>query len=360
MNVVVVGPGPKFLSGISYFTWKLCNTLQAQPILFRDMLPQFLFPGKDRVGIVETVINYDSAREPVYIDWWNPLTWMRSVKVCRNADVVVLQWWTVSVALMYAFILLFNSTKVVVEVHETIDPLESSIFPVRIFSRVMRKLVWGWADHIVVHSKDDLSLISDTYKKVSLIPHGVYDQYGRQETLKVLDHVFEVLFYGIVREYKGVKYLIEGFQKAAIPHSVLYICGEHWDKIEDPHDDNITMIRGYLDDWWTEFMFSYASVVVLPYLRASSSGVAHIAMHYGLPIIATNVGGLADLEDYEGMFYVPPRDSDAIAETLKFVHYNYRNKTFPVPERLQWKGSIKDKWEILFWRLLNEDVTVST
>jgi glycosyltransferase involved in cell wall biosynthesis len=343
-KAVVIGPGDRFLSGLSYYTWRLSSTLSATPILFRDMLPTFLFPGRDRVGKVESKIKY--VGEPVMLDWWNPITWMRAVRECRRHDIVVLEWWTCSVAHMYAFISLFCGRKVVVEVHETIDPLESKIWPLRVYARVMKKIVWGRADAIVVHSGADFNQLLSKYReKIIIIPHGVYDQYEDHECYPSYPY-FTVIFFGLVREYKGVKFLIEGFKKANIPLSFLYIQGEQWDELpaEKPP---IYQFDFYADEPQIEAIFSVADVIVLPYLRASSSGVAHIAMHYGLPIIATKVGGLAELDDYEGMLYVPPADSEAIADRLKFVHEHWRGKRFPVPKRLEW-SEIKKEWDSLF------------
>lgn len=341
-SVVVIGPGDRFLSGLSYYTWRLSSTLSATPILFRDMLPTFLFPGRDRVGKVESKIQYEG--EPVMLDWWNPITWMRAVRECRRHDIVVLEWWTCSVAHMYAFISLFCGRKVVVEVHETIDPLESKIWPLRVYAKVMKKIVWGRADAIVVHSGADFNQLLSKYReKIIIIPHGVYDHYYN---VGAKTSNFEVLFFGLIREYKGVKYLIEGFKKANLPESQLLIQGEQWDKIDDD-DPRIYILDHYAAEWEILLFFTCADVVVLPYLRASSSGVAHIAMHYGLPIIATKVGGLAELDDYEGMLYVPPADSEAIADRLKFVHDNWRGKRFPVPKRLEW-SEIKKEWDSLF------------
>ncbi len=342
MRVIVVGPGKEFLSGISYFTWKLCTTLNATPLLFRDMLPKCLFPGKGRVGKVENKIKYEPYG--LFLDWWNPITWIKGVQECNKHDVVILEWWSASVAHMYAFILAFCRQRIIIEVHETVDPLESNICVIRWYARAMRRICWGHADMIVVHTKQDLHTVTEKYDNVYLIPHGVYDQYEKQDI--VGSKYFNVLFLGLVRNYKGVKYLIDGFKKSNLPNSNLLICGEHWDTITVQDDENISIYDIYFSDDDIEYVFSFADVVVLPYLRASSSGVAHIAMHYGLPIIATRVGGLADLKDYEGMMYVPPMDSDAIAKKLQYVYFHCRGKTFPVPKRLQW-DEIKKEWESL-------------
>lgn len=212
----------------------------------------------------------------------------------------------------------------------------------------MKKLVWGRADAIVVHSIQDSFIVAREYdNRVVIIPHGVYDQYGRVKDSRIPTNRFEVLFFGLVRDYKGVDYLIKGFRDANL-NAHLWIVGEGWDDLDEHTNDlNVFRVSKYLDDKGIVCFFSSVDVVVLPYLRASSSGVAHIAMHYGLPIIATKVGGLAELDDYEGMLYVPPADSEAIADRLKFVHDNWRGKRFPVPKRLEW-SEIKKEWDSLF------------
>jgi len=340
MRVAVVGPGPRFLSGISYATWRLSASLQATPILFRYMLPGMLFPGRERVGLVEHRIRYDNAHE--ILDWYNPLTWMRSVREVNRHDVVILEWWTASVAHMYAFLVLFSRTPVFVEMHEIVDTLEDRNMLIRWYARAMRKFILAYARGIVVHSRTDREKLPE-YGNVVVIPLGLFDYYTPIGVPKTGS--FNVLFFGLVREYKGVPDLIEGFRKADIPGSSLRIAGENWDRIDLGegvlHDDR------YLNDEETEEAFSWADVVVLPYLRASQSGVAHIAMHFGLPVIATDVGGLSELADYQGMHYVPVHDSDAIARELRQISSDERGKRYPAPARLSWEH-IALEWRNMF------------
>lgn len=340
IRVAVIGPGPRFLSGISYATWRLSESLQATPVLFRHMLPRFLFPGKERVGRVEHRIRYENALE--ILDWYNPLTWMRSVSEMKRHDVVIFEWWTASVAHMYAFLALFCRTPFFVEMHEIVDTLEDRNVFIRLYARAMRRFILGKARGIVAHSWIDREKLTG-YENVVVIPLGLFDYYTPIVVRK--EGSLNVLFYGLVREYKGVKDLIEGFKKAALPGSSLRIAGENWDRIDLGegilHDDR------YLDDEETEEIFSWADVVVLPYLRASQSGVAHIAMHFGLPIIATEVGGLAELNDYPGMHFVPVHDPDAIARELQRIAAGERGKRYEAPSRLSW-DHIASQWMNLF------------
>lgn len=345
MRIAIIGPSAKFLSGISYYTWRLSNVLSATPVLFRDMLPRFLFPGRERVGKVETKIRYENALE--MLDWYNPLSWILAVREVNTHDIVILEWWTASVAHMYAFISLFTKAKVIVEMHEIVDPLEEANFFIRWYARSMRKWILNHAQAVVVHSSIDREKLQE-YGNVVVIPHGLYDYYTIREIPD--KRYFNILFFGLVRDYKGIQYLIEGFRKSGIPDASLIIAGELWDRID--LDDDIIHYDRYLNDGEIEELFSRTDVVVLPYLRASQSGVAHIAIYYGLPIIATPVGGLSELGDYSGMHYVPVRDSDAIARELMQIFITERGKRYPAPERLTW-DSIRKDWEKLFMQTIS-------
>jgi glycosyltransferase involved in cell wall biosynthesis len=358
-RVAVIGPGDKFISGIAYFTWRLSTALDATPILFRDMLPKFLFPGKNRVGKVRSRIRYDNVA--AYIDWWNVLSWYRALKVCNQHEYTIIEWWTSSVAMVYAYIVTFTKSKVIIEMHETLDVMESKNWFLNWYGKIISSYIINRASAIVVHSHYDhdkiCSQISDNCSyKLNIIPHGLYDQYNKIPDAEPLTDFFDVLFFGLIRDYKGVKYLVEGFKKANLPNSRLIVLGEMWDKVEFDDDPRILKILNYISDDTAEHYFSIADVVVLPYLRASSSGVAHIAMNYEIPIVSTLVGGLPDLAlYYDGMFYIDPADSDSIAHALRDIYYHYQGKKFPKPNDLKWE-SIKGKWKKLMFKIQWESI----
>jgi glycosyltransferase involved in cell wall biosynthesis len=249
--------------------------------------------------------------------------------------------------------------KMVVEFHEVVDPLENSILPIRVYPRVMGKLIRKLATHYVVHSEADRELIGRIYKipkeKISIIPHGIYDHYEKvdnaREKLKTKED-FVILFFGLLRPYKGVKYLIKAFEmlpEEVISKSRLLIVGETWEdresvKIaeESPCRDKITIINRYVPDDEVSLYFSASDVVVLPYTRASQSGVAHIAMSFGLPIIATNVGGLKEsLSGYGGTSFVEVANVNEIRDAIVRVFRNRRR--YDPPDYLTW-DNIAIRW----------------
>ncbi len=368
-NVAILGPSKRFLSGVSYYTIRLSNALSAyahvKTILFRNMLPKRLFPGWKRVGENLTYLEFDKRVEVHEIlDWNNPSTWLKAFNLMKDCDAVILEWWTSSVAHMYLSVELLNGIftdiPTVIEFHEVIDPLESSILPIKVYSRVVGKVIRKLADHYVVHSKTDKKLIGRVYgislDKISVIPHGIYDHYKRVEGAKEklgIKENFVILFFGLLRPYKGVKYLVKAFEnlpKEVLEDSRLLIVGETWEDREttklianSKYRNKITVVNRYVPDDEVSLYFSASDVVVLPYTRASQSGVAHIAMAFGLPVISTYVGGLREsLSKYRGTIFVKPKNVDELAEAIVKAYRSGR-KRFSCPKDLSW-NEIAKRW----------------
>ena len=372
IKVVIIGPSEKFLSGISYFTLRLSNALSelvdVETILFRKMLPKRLFPGWRRVGKELTTQKFDERVE-VYeiLDWYNPITWLRAYKIIKaeKADVILFQWWTSSVAHMYLVLEVLNfghrRRPIIIEFHEVVDPLEGSILPIRIYSKVMGRLIRRLATRYVAHSNSDKELISKNYgiekDKIEIIPHGIYDHYKKRDREEArakigIKEEFVILFFGLLRPYKGVKYLIKAFESLPeefIKKSRLLIVGETWEDREvkelakeSSFSNKIEVVDRYVSDDEISLYFSASDFLVIPYTRASQSGVAHIGMAFGMPIIASEVGGLKEsLGKYEGTVFVKPGSAEDIAKALMSVFGE--RKEFEAPEELRWE-EIARKW----------------
>jgi len=348
-KICVVGPSKKFLSGISYYTIRLANALAhdygVSVLCFRDLLPKFLFPGSKHVGKDLATLDYgENVKVFNGMDYNNPLTWYHAYRFLKQEkpDVVILQWWTSSVAHMHLLISLISAistkAKVIIEFHEVVDPLEESILPIRIYSRIMGRFLVKRASRYVTHSESDRRLVAAKYRipdeRVHVIPHGLYDQYraaSGDEARKTLglggDYV--ILTFGLIRPYKGIPNLIKAFGELpedTAGRSRLLIVGEIWEDREAvtkavaacKYKERITLVDEYIPDDAIPFYFNAADVVALPYLRASQSGVAHIAMAFGKPIVVSKVGGLEEsMADYAGTYFVPPGDTAAIREALQ-------------------------------------------
>ncbi len=361
--ISVVGPSTRFLSGISYYTIRLCNALSEKSpvnaILFRNMLPKRLFPGWKRVGIsTSSVCLSDAVYVAEVLDWYNPFSWATGAQRIRRSDVVIFEWWTSSVVHMFLALLLLSGRKarIIIEFHEVVDPLEYAILPLRMYAKAMGRIIRRNASRFIVHSEHDRELIASQYRihpsRIAVIPHGLYDQYPilRKEESKSQLGVrgkFVLLFFGLLRPYKGVSHLIQAFEKlppSILEETALIIAGEAWEDQESlgriknsPVSDKIILENRYISDEDIPVFFSAADLLVLPYTRASQSGVAHIGIAYGLPILATQVGGLVEsLGTYAGTRFTRPGDNDGLAEAMKDLILRGRGERFEPPEEMRW------------------------
>jgi glycosyltransferase involved in cell wall biosynthesis len=376
-NICIVGPSKRFLSGISYYTISLANAMSKKKnvavVCFRQLLPTFLFPGKSHVGKNISDLSF-SPEIPVLdgMDYNNPLTWVETYKFLKiqKPDIIFLQWWTASVAHMHLLLKLFasltNKPRIIIEFHEVVDPLEEAILPIRLYSKITGRLLRKDLDAYITHSESDKRLVTERYaidsEKIHVIPLGLFDQYGEpmektksKEILSIKED-FIVLFFGLIRKYKGIPYLIKAFEQLPseiLENSRLLIVGEIWeDKKElsdqitaSPFRNRITLIDEYVPDEKVNVYFSAADIVVLPYLRASQSGIAHTAMSFGKPVVVSEVGGLKEsMANYEGTFFVPPGDVNSIREAILKLYG--KDKYYEAPDQ-KWDKIINSYIELI-------------
>jgi glycosyltransferase involved in cell wall biosynthesis len=132
-----------------------------------------------------------------------------------------------------------------------------------------------------------------------------------------------ILFFGRIWKYKGLEYLIraEPLITAKVPRVKIVISGlgEDFEQYRRMmvHPERFIVHNEYVSDEKRAELFRSASVVVLPYIEASQSGVIPIAYRFGKPVVATTVGGLPDMVDHGRTGYlVPPHDAQALAEAI--------------------------------------------
>ena len=372
-TVTLIGPSSRFLSGISYYTTYLANALSekysVQAVLFRKMLPKRLFPGAARVGKILSTISYNtSVNMQEYLDWYNPITWYQAYRTASKSKVCVFEWWTSSVAHMYLVIgllLRLKGVPIILEFHEVVDTFEEAILPLRLYSKVMGRLIRRLANRYVTHSKSDQILVAERYQipieRISVIPLGLFDQYPVIEPAAAKKRLGitasnVILFFGLLRPYKGAKNLMHAFEQ--LPQylkntTVLLIAGEAWEDHEtittaetSQDQDKILLFSKYISDEDVPYFFSAANLLALPYTRASQSGVAHIGISYGMPIVASKVGGLVEsLGQYKGTYFVNPENLAELSHTLETV-LTEDHEMYPIPEFMRW-DHIATTWKML-------------
>jgi glycosyltransferase involved in cell wall biosynthesis len=350
-RILVVGSGTRFLSGISVYTLRLANALAASGarvslLTMRQLLPTRLYPGRDRVGTQLTELERDPrVRMFDGIDWYWLPSMLRAVRwvLGERPEVMVLQWWSGTVLHSYlalAVLARLRGTRIVIEFHEVLDTGELRLPLVKPYTALVGSAVVRLADAFVVHSEFDRDLLATHYRlgrrPVTIVRHGPYDHYSGtadHEARAVLREApagtCNLLFFGVIRPYKGLEDLIDAFDQlteAEVHGYWLTVVGETWEGWTLPAQkiaasrwrSRITFVNRYVHDNELDGYLGGADAVVLPYHRSSISGPLHVAITYGLPIVMTNVGGNAEAAgDYEGLRLVPVGDATAIAEQIR-------------------------------------------
>jgi len=286
------------------------------------------------------------------IDWWWGGSLLKALRFLRSRrpQVLLLEWWTAASLHTYLVLALaarLAGIRVVIELHELQDPGEAGVALARSYGQQGLRALLRLAHGCIVHSKADWHLFESNYGpmdvRMALVPHGPYDQYrnvGETSDPAIASAISEVrtapkdgvvnlLFFGLIRPYKGLEDLLQVFN--ALPREEaerlwLTVVGETWEGCTEParliaaspHRDRITFVNEYVPDEVVGAAFAHADVAVLPYRRSSSSGILHVAMSWGLPIVVTSVGGLPEAASgYAGAVFVPPGDPAMLREGLE-------------------------------------------
>lgn len=343
-SVCVIGPGTRFLSGVTYYTYGLANSLSAgrltSAILFRRLVPRRWYPGRDRVGddishlrLPPRVDRYEG------VDWF----WFPSILVAaaflarRKPDVLILQWWTGATlhsSLVLVALARILGTKVVVEVHESQDVGEMSREIARRYVDLCAPWLFRMTERFVVHSEADVEVLHDRFgidrRRIEVVRLPPFDHYRLGRRLRAApDTVCNLLWLGVIRPFKGVEDLVDAFDAmddATAQRYWLTVVGETWEgwtlpaeRIEQsPRRSRISFVDRYVTDEEVDAYFGGADVVVLPYHRSSASGPLQVAMSYGIPVVVTAVGGLPEaVAEYEGAVVVDPEDPEALLEGIE-------------------------------------------
>jgi len=346
MKIISVGPYYPFRGGISTFNGLLCYHLRKKgyeviPISFKRLYPGIFFPGKTQFEENISPARNVSIR---IIDSLNPVSWYKAGKLIAiiKPDLVIFHHWHSFFAPIYSRISSFlkrkTDCKLLVICHN-IFPHEPNFFDRLFLKRFFNKL-----DGFILLAGKLLeqlnSLVDDPLYRIS--PHPLYNHFpdalDRQIARNRLGIKEErvILYFGLVREYKGVDYLIKSVDKICTVFPVRFlIVGEFYidknnflkilENVENKH--LVTIVDRYVSDEEVSLYFSAADLIVLPYREATQSGVIKIAYHYDKPVVVTDVGGLReDVIDGKTGFVVPPMDVTKLSEAIiKFFNENYMN-----------------------------------
>ncbi len=344
MKIALVGPAYPLRGGNALFVAHLYDALagrhQVNVISFSRLYPELLFPGVRQNDISGFAMKQHPSE--ALIDSVNPFTWMKAARriVQLNPDILVFTWWNPFFGLLVKTIAsAFKRAtgRPVVIVAENVVSHEG-----RWIDLFLTKMALRQADRFIVLSQVVENQIKKLFNKTKVFRSSlpVYDCYQIEDALTSekakeqlgVEGKNVILFFGYIRAYKGLMNLIEAFPAVCreVPKAHLLIVGEFYDDPKPYHEamknlsieSSVTLVAEYVANEKVHLYFTAADVVVLPYNEATQSGILSIAYGFAKPVIATDVGGLAELvEDGKTGYIVPPHDgrklSDAIVRYFK-------------------------------------------
>lgn len=191
-----------------------------------------------------------------------------------------------------------------------------------------RRIAFWRSQQLIVHAQLLKNVLIQQFnieqQRVSVLPHGeLGSMYQRLADNTVAREPYTLLFYGRIWPYKGLKYLLEAIPLVAerIPEVKLIIAGRGENLQQyfpNGYDDQrYEILNRFIKPEEVASLFQRSTAVILPYIEASQSGVAAIAYAMGTPVIASNVGGLAEMiqAEKDGLL-VPPCDGEALANAI--------------------------------------------
>lgn len=179
-------------------------------------------------------------------------------------------------------------------------------------------------DGIVILNKTDYDYVKKTYNKdIAVIPHASFDYYAKTTDNESKKITKTIGFIGRIEPYKGLDLLVESF--VLNPDSSLKMLIAGSGKIDDDTklkidgDKRIILYNRYIEENEFPSLFKKIDFLVLPYKRASQSGVIPMSFAFGVPVIATNVGALSE-QIPEGTGVIVSPDKDSISEAINYMY----------------------------------------
>lgn len=339
-KVVIIGSAWPLRGGLATYNERIARAYRDQGAdveiyTFSLQYPGFLFPGKTQYSDGPAP---DNLRIHVAINSVNPFNWLATGLNIRKKkpDLVIIKFWIPFMAPclgIIARIIRSNHHSKVISIIDNIIPHEK-----RIGDRV---LAWFWVKSVqgfVAMSRSVLTDLEsfDKLKPKSYCPHPLYDNFGdaisKQEAkarLNLDPHFNYLLFFGFIRDYKGLDLLLKAFADERfrkLPLKLL-VAGEFYSDPAPYKDliktldlsEYVIMSNDFIPDSEVYKYFCAADLVVQPYKHATQSGVTQIAYHFNRPMIITDVGGLAEFVPDGKVGYVVQPDAESIAgAVLKF------------------------------------------
>ena len=352
-KVVFFSALPPFRGGISDFSELVLLALEkkcdVKAYTFKNQYPKFLFPGKTQLSLKKGTKKY-----PRIVSGFNPFTYFSAARQLKKSSptIFITNYWMTFFAPMNVFFArCFKKECIKIAIIHNLVPHEKRFFD-SFFNRIFVKSYDGF---IVLSEsvKKDLLAIVPTANHC-LLKHPVYNQFGDKITREAaatalgLDSSKKILlFFGLIRNYKGLDLLLQAFSNLN-NEFILLIAGEvygdeitYTDLIAQSKNKNIHFVNQFIDEQDVKLYFSVADLCVLPYKSATQSGIQALANSFCLPVLISNVGGLAeDIVDEKNGFIL--NDINPLAIQNKIEEIFEEKKILKVQENLKRENLLLD------------------
>lgn len=351
MKIVILGTAYPYRGGLATFNERLAQQFRQEGhtvkiVTFTLQYPSFLFPGK-------TQYSSDAAPQNLWIERrlnsCNPFNWFKVGRMLRDErpDMLICCYWMAFFAPAYGTVCRIAKrngvTRCIALVHNMF-PHEKNVLD-KLFAPYFVHSQDAFVTLSDAVAKDIKSLNSKTQPQVAVSPHPIYDHYGermsKEEACRQLglDVKYKyLLFFGLVRAYKGLDLLLDALAKVKDkqPDIRLLIAGEFYED-EDKYrqqivrnglEDRVIIRNEFIPDGDLRKYFGAADLIVQPYKSATQSGVTQVAFHFEKPMLVTNVGGLGEIVHHGKMGYAVAPDSQDIAEAIEDYFHANRQAAF--------------------------------
>ena len=337
MRIALIGPTWPYRGGIAHYTTLLCRALrkshQVKFISFKRQYPSLLFPGKTDRDPSSKPLKPDQV--DYIIDSMNPFTWFRAAHEIKDyqPDKIILGWWvTFWMPTFWTIIKLVKRSldaEIIIICHNVFEHESSSL------KKKVTKAVLSQADLLITHSAQETDRLGELLGKEAKAITAFHPTYAELSNIRFTSSQAKeklgitgdcLLFFGFVREYKGLAVLLEALGRLKEKKEfTLLVVGEFWkgkskylDQVERLGISScVRIVDKYISNEEIGLYFAAADLVVQPYLSASGSGICQIAYGFDRPVIATRVGSLPEVvEDGVNGRLVEPGDAKALAEAI--------------------------------------------
>lgn len=372
-KIVLIGPVYPYKGGISHYTGLMYRALSEKydvsMVSYKMQYPKLLF-RKEQKDFANDTFKIENTK--FWIHTANPLNWIDTARKIKEQrpDLIICQWWHPYFAPCYIMLRsLLGKTKWMFVCH--------NVFPHERFpmDRLLSKWTLQKGNYFIVQSKQDAedlcSIIENPVYERTV--HPTYNAFKFQnmskgearELLGINATEKILLFFGFVREYKGLKHLIKAMPDIVqkLPDTRLLIVGdfgsdksEYMQLIEQSRiKDAVQIYDGYIPDREVEKYFAACDLVVLPYESATQSGIVQIAYGFEKPVIATNVGGLPDVvTDGKTGYLVKAQNPQKLGEAVVRFFQEGREHEFSEnvkaeAYRFSWERMVEVVEKIIGW-----------